>query len=207
MCGIELIGLSMKLNMSKSAGILIGLLVLTGLASCGGGGSSEPIVVAPTALPSAVVLSASGAVLSRYKGTWTSECGETVSSIRTESARNTYVFGSPVGLRITGTLSQEQYTDRYCSVRLVNISRPTVVASVSLTYVAAVSTDVAAPKTIYDNFTGAADQVTLVTTPDGGAASSRIQYVGFLDDYKTFRLAYGLPFSISDLAYTKCSSC
>ena len=192
----------MNLSESKSVGKLIGLLLLTSLASCGGGGSSEPVVTAPAALPSAVVLSASGAELSRYIGAWKSECGR-VSGPLVKSAINTYRFSPPVGSRITGTLSQEQYTDADCSTRLFNISVPTVVENVSLTYVAAVSADVAAPKTIFDNFTGAADQVTLTTTSQAGTASSRTYYIGFSDDFKTFRLTPGLPFSVFGLVYKK----
>ena len=193
----------MNVNVNKSAGILIGSLVLTGLVSCGGGGSSDPTVVAPKELPSALVLFSSAGVLSRYAGTWTSDCGRTLTSARVLSVRNTYVFSSPMGTSFTGTLSQEQYTDRYCSERLLNISVPTVVESLSLTNATTVSADVAAPKTQFDNFTGTVDQVTLITTPQGGTASSRIYYVGFSDNYKTLRLTTGLPFSDSTLAYAK----
>ena len=192
----------MNVNVNKSAGILIGSLVLAGLVSCGGGGSSGPTTVVPKQLPSALVLFPSAGVLSRYAGTWTSDCGRTFRA-RVPSARNTYMFSSPIGTRVTGTLSQEQFSDDRCTERLSQFSSSTVVEGVSLTYGTTLSADFAAPKTEDNNFTGTVDQVTLISTPLGGIASSSIYYIGFSDAFSTFRLTTGLPFSVSDLVYKK----
>ena len=196
--------MKVNMNLSKSVGILIGLLLLTGLVGCGGGGSSGPTTVTPKELPSALVVSSSAGSLSRYAGTWSSDCGRTVTgSPLVQSAKNTYVFSSPTGTTVIGTLSQEQYTDTECSKRLFNISVPTVVQGISLINATTVSADVAVPKTQFDNFTGTVDQVTLTLTTQGGAASSSIYYVGFSDNYRTLRLTTALPFSVFTVVYEK----
>ena len=190
------------MNVNKFVRTLAGSLAVAGLIGCGGGGNSNSTAIAPTVLPSALVLSSSAGVLSRYSGTWTSDCGRTFRP-RVPSVINTYKLSSPIGTRVTGTLSQDQFSDDRCTERLSQIISSTVVEGVSLTYGTTLSADVAAPKTERDNFTGTVDQVTLISTPQGGIGSSSIYYVGFSDAFNTFRLTTSLPFSVSDLVYKK----
>jgi len=185
----------MKTHVTRALALIVSAAMLQacgGGGSTGGGGSSTAGTTITT-----ITLAGSNGDLSKYLGTWVSDCGfklniGQVGGNAVTGVVNRFVFTTVSGSAITGVLTSTEYTAFDCTGSSTISSQ-----NVRLTYV---SNLLATGSTGTTFFTGTADSVTVGQV---GSSSTTSMVTGFRDSFGKFQLTPSLPFSTANMVYTK----
>lgn len=153
------------------------------------------------ATPIAVSLSGAGGDMSRYLGTWTSNCGREYSVTpagggQLSSGTNSFIFTSFSGNTVEGTLAIDTHESPDCSGPPKRRS-----AKITMSYIGSVAVGSSFGEGTL--FTGSADKLTATLAGNGGANVGETFNIGFLDGFNKFQLAPLDRFSSTNLVYTK----
>lgn len=178
-----------------SKGICSVALVSILVAACGGGSgnSTRTTVTAPPAIN----LAGSGGDMSKYIGTWTSDCGlklniGKVGDAASSGVINTFFLTAASADTVQGTL-----ISRESSFGCTGAYTETT-STITLKYVSNVLATGVSGRT--SDFTGSADKVTLGVT---GSSANTVFYFGFRENFSKFQLTSLDYFSSTDLVYSR----
>ncbi len=179
----------MKSKNTAAFAALTAIAVLA-LAGCGGGGSNSGSSNSAPVAPTATTLAGTNGDMSKYLGSWVSNCGIVVSGGgATTSVVNSFVFNAVNGDTVTGTATVSEYTSFNCTG-----TRTQSMNGIAIKYLA----NVAALGTGY---TGFADRVALGTTAANATLATSF---GFRQNFTKFQIASTSDtFSTLNLTYTK----
>jgi hypothetical protein len=168
------------------------------LVACGGGGGgSAAVAPAPTAAvqPTITTLTGSGGNMSKYIGTWKSDCGYNIIGTNMgKSQTNTFTFTSANGNTLNGTLLVQLYSDIQCTSYVVGQSDFPI--GIVITYEGNIAVTSGTPP----DMNGFVDQLTVKQI---GFTSSQPMTVGFNASFSKFRQETGSYFSNTSLSYSK----
>jgi hypothetical protein len=184
-----------------SASTLVLCVSAATLSACGGGGSTG----SPASSPTQVVLASSAGDLSKYRGTWASNCGLTfIVGSSARSGTGVYQFGTATSATvIPGTVSVALYSNTNCAgTPLSSGSNPMTTTFVSSAN--PVATANASSSSII--FSGSADKVTVQEynrTSGALIGTASTQYVAFSNNFTELRVERTSTFSATDLVLKK----
>lgn len=167
------------------------------LAACGGGGgsSSSSDTSTTTQTAAATVLSGTGGDMSKYVGTWQSNCGYNLfGSDMGKYQVNVFSISSANGATATGTLTVSYYSDISCTQSVFSTSAGTY--SITLLY----QSNLAVTSDTPPSMTGSADQLSLSLN---GQSSPESFSAGFVGGFRRFYAGTNSFFNSAALAYTK----
>lgn len=184
--------------MMRNTAALAILMALGALVGCGGGGGGSTEGTSSATQVQATVLAGSGGDMSKYLGTWVSDCGYNVTGTNMGKYQtNVFQFTSVSGATATGTLTVRLYSDSTCSTSVsgAGTGLPT---SVTMTYQGNLTVTSGTPADMQGN----ADQLTLAAA---GSSTAQNYSVGFYATFSKFVQGTGSFFNRAALSYRKTS--
>jgi hypothetical protein len=185
------------MSFKSSASTLVLCVAAATLSACGGGGSAG----SSSSSPAQVVLASSAGDLSKYRGTWASNCGLTfIVGSSARSGTGVFQFGTATSATvIPGTVSVALYSNTSCAgTPLSSGSNPMTTTFVSSAN--PVATANASSSSIV--FSGSADKVTIQEYNRASGAlvgTARTQYAAFSSNFTELRVEGTSTFSSTDL--------
>lgn len=185
------------LKMTASRAVVIASLAMLA-AGCA---TDTRLEKKPSAAPVAVALTGANGDMSKYLGTWTSNCGREYRVTPDgkgafSSGTNSFNFTSISGNTVEGTLAIDTHETPDCSGSPKRTS-----AKIRMSYVgqAAVGSSFGEGTL----FTGSADKLAAILAGASGTTEGNVFNIGFLDGFSKFQLAPAESFSATNLVYTK----
>jgi hypothetical protein len=186
--------------MTATRAIVIASLAMVAMLAAGCA-TDTSLEKKPSASPAVVTLTGANGDMSKYLGTWTSNCGREYRVTPDgkgafSSGTNSFNFTSISGASVLGTLAIETYETPECSGTPKRTS-----ATIRMSYVgqAAVGSSFGEGTL----FSGSADKLAATLAGANGTTEGNVFNIGFLDGFSKFQLAPAESFSSTNLVYTK----
>jgi hypothetical protein len=183
----------------RRTSVIPSLIALTVLAA--GCATDSGPAKKPTAAISTVALTAANGDMSKYLGTWTSNCGREYQVTPTGqgalmSGTNSFSFTSVAGNTVEGTLAIDTHESPDCSGPPKRTS-----AKITMSYIGNIAVNSSFGEGTL--FTGSADKLKATVAGNGGANGGNTFNIGFFEGLNRFQVAPLDYFSSTNLVYTK----